>query len=205
MKQHLQDLTEIRQLMERSTRFISLSGLSGISAGIFALIGAYLAYQRIAMEPNADFYLHLSINSPITHFLIIDALLVLLFSLGFSIYFTVRNSNKKGVKIWDNTSKRLLINMAIPLVAGGLFCLIMLEKAPQLIDAATLVFYGLALINASKFTFDNVKYLGYIQICLGLACGLVNQWQYGLFFWAFGFGICHIIYGILMYRQNEAE
>ncbi len=52
MKQHLQDLTEIRSMMERSSRFISLSGLSGISAGVFALIGAYLAYRRI-LEDNA--------------------------------------------------------------------------------------------------------------------------------------------------------
>jgi hypothetical protein len=202
MKQHLQDLTEIRSLMERSSRFISLSGLSGIFAGSFALIGAYLAYARIMQE--ADIALpNITIGSEISTYIIIDGLLVLVLSLIFATYFTIRQTKKKGLKVWDSTSKRLLINMMIPLVAGGLFCLILLKHAPQLIDSATLLFYGLALVNASKYTFDNVKYLGYIQIALGLACGIVNQWQLGLLFWAVGFGLCHIFYGIIMYREHR--
>jgi len=42
-----QNLESIRQLMERSVKFVSLSGLSGILAGIYALIGAVLAYREI--------------------------------------------------------------------------------------------------------------------------------------------------------------
>ncbi len=203
MKQHLEDLSEIRSLMERSSKFISLSGLSGIFAGSFALIGAYVAYSRLMQEFQYIPYQNLSVNSPIVKFLAIDGALVLILSLIFAIYFTARQTKKKGLKIWDNTSKMLLIGMMIPLITGGLFCLILFNHAPQLIDAATLIFYGLALINASKYTYDDVKYLGYIEVVLGLACGLLNEWRIGLLFWSLGFGVLHIAYGIVMYKKYE--
>ena len=203
MEQHLQDLTEIRSLMERSSRFISLSGLSGVFAGMFALVGAYIAYDRI-LQDNPSEYLNLLENLPLLRFIVIDGILVLTFSLIFAFYFTARHAKKKGLKLWDNTSRRLLVNMAVPLVAGGFFCLILLQHTPHLIDSATLVFYGLALINASKYTYDDVKYLGYIEVVLGLACGLMNEWRIGLLFWALGFGVLHIAYGVIMYRKYES-
>ena len=200
MEQHLQDLTEIRSLMERSSRFISLSGLSGVFAGTFALIGAYVAYDRI-LQDNPSEFLNLLENASLLRFIVIDGIVVLTFSLIFAFYFTARHAKKKGLRLWDNTSRRLLVNMAVPLVAGGFFCLILLQHAPHLIDSATLVFYGLALINASKYTYDDVKYLGYIEVVLGLACGLMNEWRIGLMFWALGFGVLHIAYGVIMYRK----
>jgi hypothetical protein len=202
MKQHLQDLTEIRSMMERSSRFISLSGLSGVFAGMFALVGAYIAYNRI-LEDNEGEYLNLLENTPLLRFIVIDGIVVLTFSLIFAFYFTARQAKRKGLKLWDNTSRRLLVNMGVPLIAGGFFCLILLQQAPHLIDSATLVFYGLALINASKYTYDDVKYLGYIEVVLGLACGLLNEWRIGLLFWSLGFGVLHIAYGIVMYKKYE--
>lgn len=202
MKQHLQDLTEIRSMMERSSRFISLSGLSGVFAGMFALVGAYIAYNRI-LEDNEGEYLNLLNNTPLLRFIVIDGIVVLTFSLISAVYFTARQAKRKGLKLWDNTSRRLLVNMGVPLIAGGFFCLILLQQAPHLIDSATLVFYGLALINASKYTYDDVKYLGYIEVVLGLACGLLNEWRIGLLFWSLGFGVLHIAYGIVMYKKYE--
>jgi hypothetical protein len=203
MKQHLQDISDIRSMMERSSRFISLSGLSGIFAGTFALIGAFVAHQFLLKNAVEGKLQSLGVDSPIVQFLLLDAFLVLVLSLGFSIYFTAKQTQKKGLKLWDNTSKRLLSSMLVPLATGGLFCIILLFNASQLISSATLVFYGLALVSASKHTFDNVKYLGFVQIALGLACGWVHYWPYSLLFWAMGFGVCHIVYGIVMYRQQK--
>jgi hypothetical protein len=203
MNQHLQDLSEIRSMMERSTRFISFSGLSGIFAGSFALIGALLAYQRI-LQDGVNPYLNLQHNTPLLKYIVIDGAVVLILSLSFAVYFTRRKAQKEGLKIWDNSSKRMLFNMAIPLFAGGFFSLILLKSAPHLIDAATLIFYGLAVVNASKYTYDDVRYLGYLEIFLGLICGLLDEWKLGLLFWAIGFGVLHIIYGIVMYRKYES-
>lgn len=195
-QEHLQDLREIRNIMEKSSRFISLSGLSGIFAGIFALLGAAAAYiylkdYKYSREANSDFLI----------FFFLDAGLVLILALASGIFFTVRQAKRKGQKIWDKTSKRLIFNMAIPLITGGLFCLALIKTAPELIAPATLIFYGLAVLNGSKFTLDDIRYLGYCEIVLGLTCILFPY--RGLYFWAAGFGLLHIIYGAAMYFKYE--
>lgn len=198
--QQLEDLQEIRSLMERSSRFISLSGISGICAGAFALTGAYIAWQYL----NHDYpgFLNNVFNRiPALWFLAAIASGVLFLSLVTGIFFTTRNAKRKGQKIWDNTSRNLLVNLFIPLLAGGLFCLVLLYHAPELIAPATLVFYGLALINASKYTLTDIRYLGFFEIITGLIASISPG--NGLFFWAFGFGVLHIIYGSIMYFKYE--
>ena len=201
-KEHLQALTDIRSMMERSSRFISLSGLSGIFAGIFALCGAYAAYIKLHSLDEMYRLLNRDALNDLIIYLLEDAALVLVASLLVGILLTSRNSKKKGIKIWDTTSKRLLINLLIPLVTGGLFCLVLLfDGLVGLVAPATLIFYGLSLINASKYTFNDIRYLGFCEIILGLIASLYNG--YGLFFWAAGFGVLHIIYGAVMYFKYE--
>lgn len=199
----LRDLSEIRSMMERSSRFISLSGLSGIFAGIFALIGAALAANYL--NPDWDLSSHLAVrrNPEQLQFLILDGLAVLLLSLTTGVYFTTRRARREGLRVWDATSQRLLINLAIPLGTGGLFCLLLLNHAPQMIAPATLVFYGLALINGSKYTLHDVRYLGIAEIALGLIGGYFANSMISLLMWALGFGVLHIVYGVVMYRKYE--
>jgi hypothetical protein len=61
----------------------------------------------------------------------------------------------------------------------------------------TLIFYGLALVNASKYTLSEVRSLGIIEIVIGLFA--MHFIGYGLLLWAVGFGVMHIIYGIIMH------
>lgn len=202
--EHLKAITDIRSMMERSSRFISLSGLSGIVAGVFALVGAYMAYTKIHSLNGIYRLLDRDAFVDVAIYLMADAALVLAASVTCGVVLTVRNSKKKGVKIWDATSKRLLINLLIPLVTGGLFCLIMLYQGlVGFVAPATLIFYGLALINASKYTLNDIRYLGFCEIILGLAASLYIG--YGLYFWAAGFGLLHIIYGAVMYFKYERE
>ena len=209
---HLQTLNEIRSLMEKSSRFISLSGLSGIFAGIFALIGAsavfifysdffYPRYYNMGVFLREDL-IHGKDLSGFLTFSFIDAALILILAIGFAIFFTTRRARKNGQSIWDATIKRLLINTFIPLATGGLFCIALLyHKQIYLIAPATLVFYGLALLNASKYTLAEVKYLGISEIIIGLIASVFVG--YSLIFWAFGFGILHIFYGAIMYYKHE--
>ncbi len=203
-QEHLKAITDIRSMMERSSRFISLSGLSGVIAGVFALCGAYMAYTKL--HSFDDIYKLLDRESfmDVVIYLLADAAIVLAASVTCGIVLTVRNSRKKGVKIWDVTARRLLLNLLIPLVTGGLFCLIMLYHGlVGFVAPATLIFYGLALINASKYTLNDIRYLGFCEIILGLAASMYIG--YGLFFWAAGFGLLHIIYGAVMYFKYERE
>jgi hypothetical protein len=204
---HLKTLNEIRDLMEQSSRFLSLSGLSGIFAGIFALIGAVVAYFYMDISIFHDEYFKLAfindrLNANFLIFFFADAMIVLGLALSVGLYFTYRNAKKKSNAVWTPATRRLTINLMIPLVAGGLFCLLLVHnKAIGLIAPSTLIFYGIALINGSKYTLTDVRYLGISEIILGLiGCYWIG---YGLIIWAVGFGLLHIIYGTVMYFKYE--
>ncbi|MES1222335.1 MAG: hypothetical protein ABUT20_42975, partial [Bacteroidota bacterium] len=197
-------LTEIKQLMERSSRFISLSGLSGVFAGVYALAGAYAAYRYLNLEglgyfSGENFFERTRSTFP---FLIIDALVVLILAIGTGIYLTTRKAKKDGNSILDNTARKLLINLSIPLVTGGLFCIALIYHGALLyVPPSMLVFYGLSLVHASSYTRNDIRLLGLTEIALGLISLLIIG--YGLFFWALGFGVLHIIYGTYMYYKYE--
>jgi hypothetical protein len=209
--EHLENLSEIRSLMERSSRFISLSGLSGVVAGIFAIMGSMAAYWYLGTQAPAHegktYYEYATTTSGETNFdfyvfFFTDAILVLIASLLAGTILTIRASKKKNYPTWGPTAKRLIINILIPLVSGGLFCLVLLYHGQVgLVAPATLVFYGLALLNASKYTLDDIRYLGICEIALGLISSVYTG--YGLIFWTIGFGLLHIIYGLVMYNKYE--
>lgn len=197
---HQDDLEHIRSMMERSSRFISLSGISGIMAGVIALIASVFAFYF--MSKNGINYLadNRSYSPTLQNQLMITGMLALIGALYFGIFFTVRKSRKNNIKIWNALSQRLLISLIIPLIAGGIFCLALIYHGQfGLVAPATLIFYGLALINASKYTLNDIKYLGYCQLLLGLIALFFIG--YGLFFWALGFGLLHIIYGFMMHKK----
>lgn len=192
-------------MMERSNRFISLSGKSGIAAGVCGLAGAWLAYRRIAengLQPGASEYemsSYLSLKSN----LVLLALGVLAAALLSAWYFTWRRARQANQPLWNRSSRMLAEALAVPLVTGGILIGILLFQTDAWTLAAplSLIFYGLALVNGSKFTLSEVKYLGYCEIITGLLCTQFTG--YGLYFWAFGFGVLHIIYGSIMWWKYE--
>jgi hypothetical protein len=132
----IEQLTEIRNMMERSSRFISLSGLSGIAAGIIALIGSGVAFLFLGFDQryfdmksyfNGMSYLRFNHS---WHLIILDASTILILALASGIFFTTRKARNKLMASW------------LP--------------------------------------------------------------GYGLLFWAFGFGVMHIFYGVMMYFRYEA-
>lgn len=202
-QKYIEDLRDIREMMDRSSRFISLSGLSGVFAGIFALIGAYLAYQTVYANQDYLGYRIAIINRDSLLQLLLIATSTLILSVGAAIFFSTRKAKKNGHKIWDLQTKRLLMNLFIPLATGGVVCLILLFKGfIGLVAPLTLVFYGLALLNASKYTLTEIRSLGISEIILGLVA--TYYIGYGLLFWTVGFGLLHIFYGILMQIKYKA-
>ncbi len=199
-EEYLKDISEIKNLMKKSSRFISLSGLSGILAGIYALIGAAVAHWLVATSQRG----YLILDGKIFRYVLLDLFLVLVFSVGTAILLTTKKAKKNREKIWDATTRRLLESFLVPLVAGGIYILILLAHGKYgQTGALMLIFYGIALVNASKHTLGFVKYLGFIEIVLGLICALYPG--YGFWFWVIGFGFMHIIYGSLMYFKYEKK
>lgn len=202
-----EELKIIRQLMEESTRFLSLSGFSGIFLGLFAMAGAFIAWYFILDKGNFGFDEYMSnvdgnLSSSIRLQIAADAFIVLVLSLGAAFYFSLRKAKQAGKRFWTPVTRRLLINLSIPLFTGGFFALILLnQNLISFIIPVLLIFYGTALINAGKFTYSEVFYLGLSEIITGLICALTPA--YGLIFWVIGFGILHIVYGLFMYRKYE--
>jgi hypothetical protein len=203
-QQHLDTLTEIRDLMNRSSRFLSLSGIGGLWAGTAALVGAAAAawYLDLALVPGGYRYLHGLRGADTVRFLLADAALVFVVALLGNYYYCARRAKRAGIPVWNAAARRLSINMAIPLVSGGIFCAAMLYHGIfGLVAPAMLIFYGLAVINASKYTLGDVRYLGLAEIGLGIIASFYVG--YGLLFWALGFGVAHLVYGVLMWYKYE--
>ena len=208
-----QELQLIKDMMERSSRFISLSGWSGVSAGSCALVGAFFANQVIVQSPSrrvgkADIYVDIASDQPLDlmsffgNRLLHIAILTFIAAFISSFAFTWYRSKKTNTSLWGTTSKRLFINVSVPMIAGGIYLFKLIQDGViGYIAPGCLIFYGLALINASKFTLGEIRYLGYLQLLLGI----ISLWFIGngLLFWTIGFGVLHIVYGVIMWYKYE--
>ena len=207
-KEPVQALEEIKQMMDRGSRFVSLSGWSGIAAGICALIAAWVAdkkldqyginkidYSKSGYTNNGDFL-------QFQRDLVILAVITFIAAFSLAFLFTWLRSRKTGVPVWGFTARKVIINVAVPMIVGALFILFIIDLGVyDLVAPACLLFYGLALINGSKYTVSEVRYLGYLQVLLGITSLWVTG--YDLYFWAAGFGVLHILYGVMMWNKYE--
>jgi hypothetical protein len=199
-KDYLKDISEIKNMMHKSSRFISLSGLSGILAGIYALIGAALVYWLVMTYSNGV----LMLDGWVYQTCLLILAIVATLSIITGILLTTKKAKKHEAKIWDATSRRLVLNFLIPLVVGGLYILIILSQGKYgQSGGLMLIFYGLALVNASKYSIGDIQYLGYIQIVLGL----LGAWKpgFGFWLWVLGFGFMHIVYGAWMHFKYDVK
>jgi hypothetical protein len=201
-KNYLEDLNEIKSLMKKSSQFLSLSGFAGVFAGIYALIGAGIV--KYLLESNQANYSELFVNEAIFYQIFIVALVVLGLSIATAFYLSFKKANKNNENVWNPTSKRMSISFAIPFFTGAVLILLLLKNQYfDLVMPMCLTFYGLSCINASKYTFGDVKYLGIMEVILGLI--LIEFTGFGLLFWSLGFGVLHIIYGIIMYIKYDKK
>jgi len=200
MEKQVDDIKVIREIMEKSTRFLSLSGLSGVVAGITAIVGAAVAWIFILRDPlgsELDRFQQMTV-------LLTDALLVLTVSIGFGLFLSAKKARKNKQKLFNRLTLKTLYNLSIPLIAGGIFSFLFLIRGEvEIVASTTLIFYGLALVNVSKYTFDEIQYLGITEVILGIGAAVFLH--SGIIFWTLGFGLCHIVYGLIMYKKYDSK
>lgn len=203
------ELTSIRSMMERSSKFISLSGLSGVLAGIYALIGASVAWWLTYQSDYFNLRDTASYADPIEGHLYtnwqklaLTGIIVFIASITTGVYLTMRKAKRKEQSVWGRASRQLLFNLAVPLVTGAILVFVLIFRGYySVVASTTLIFYGLALVNASNVTYNDIKYLGIIEVALGLLAACLPG--FGLWFWAIGFGVLHIVYGSIMYLKYD--
>lgn len=207
-EKQLEVLTGIRALMERSSKFVSFSGMSLISAGIIAIVGSVF----VSLYLNLGFFeqdlsiiqtgVRTNANSEIITYLIITALIIFAFSLVAALHFSSKKARRQDIIFWDNMAKRVFLNLFIFLFTGGIFCIIIIYYGIYfLIVPSMLIFYGLALVNVSKFTMNEIAQLGIFEILLGIVASIIIV--YPLLMWLIGFGVLHLIYGGYVYLKYE--
>ena len=207
-QEQLESIKAIRSMMERSSRFLSLSGLSGVIIGLMAIAGVIIAYTFLGLDIDEPGYYNKmlntdgTLNSSVFSFLLLELLLLLIIALATAIFLSIGKATAKAIPIWDATAKRLVINFAVPLLTGALFCVILLHHGYiNLIIPSTILFYGLAIYIASNYTLHDIRSLGLLNIGLGLVAAYFVD--YALLFWGFGFGVLHIMYGLYIYFKYE--
>jgi hypothetical protein len=193
----IEDLQEIRRIMERSGKFTPVSGWSGILAGMAGLAGAAAAFLYFDGEVDMPLLVKSLSDTPGFGFLVMVAMIVLLLASLAGLFMTIKVARLQGQSVWTPTSRLMLLDFAIPMALGGIFCAgLVLYQIPGLLIPTMLLFYGMALINASHKTLNDLRYLGYCQLAVGISCLLQPAW--GFWFWTLGFGILHLIYGLLL-------
>ncbi len=201
--EYLQQLTDIKAIIEKSTKFKALSGLSGVLAGLYALTGAFFAQSMVRHSTSVVYYdvLNLQFSADLLKLLAL-AMAILVLSIATGLYFSALHAKKNGARLWTPAAKRVLLNFSVPMAVGGIFIVSAIAKGYlDLVAPFCLSFYGLALLSASNYTFTETKYLGFVVLTLG--CISLFFGGYGLYFWALGFGVFHIIYGAIMYNKYE--
>ena len=205
-KDYSRDLADIRQMMERSSKFLSLSGLSGVFAGIYALCAAYIASTLFKFNPSQLYYSVAEIEQQHIDLqrTFILAVIVLSLAVITAALFSYKNAIKHSGSVWNATTRRLIINLTIPLVAGGILLLLLLHHSLLgWLAPFSMIFYGLGILNASKYTYNDIRGLGIIQILLGLIASV--HVEFGLIICSIGFGLMHIVYGIYLHLKYERE
>lgn len=200
-KELLDEISGIKNLMERSSTFTSISGLAGIGAGIIGLAAFIISLIKISEYPDL-YQITVAQKKELVMFLLIVASLTLIVAGAVVTFFTYRKAKLKGLNIKDVSGKKLFLNLMIPLITGGIFSIILLTQGVyDLIIPLTLIFYGLALVNAGKYTFEEMSWLGIFEIIIGLIAAAFVP--YSLWLWGIGFGVLNIIYGAIMYYKYE--
>lgn len=194
-------LNEIRNMMEKSTRFVSLSGFSSILIGIYACIAAVIAYYILGSYTPIPM-LNVNTTTKLQLLGLFASILIALCIATVILMCKYKARKNNQVISFDFNTKRLLWNFFLPLVVGGILCLSFIWQGHYgLTSSIMLIFYGIALISASNYTYSNTRYLGYAEILLGLADSFIDH--YALLFWVIGFGIFHIIYGVIFHLKYE--
>lgn len=202
-EKYLSDIRDIKEMMERSSRFISLSGLAGVSSGVFALLGVFVLYKFVWNDLMVAEQGTLSMAStPMVNLLMI-AVVTLILALISAILFTTHRAKKTGLKIWDSRTRQMLLTLLVPLATAGVLCTVLLAYGLVALSVSlTIIFYGLALFQGSRFTYKELRSLSFLLIFLGLISSVLPE--YVLLFWGVAFGICNILYGIIVYYKYES-
>lgn len=180
----LDNLTYIRDTMERAAEFTAVPGWGGVGMGATALVAAVVS--SFARTPDEWLGIWLA-----------EAFLA--GSIG--LWAMSRKARRAGVPLFAGPARRFLLTLSPPLAAGALATLA-LERAGFLsvLPGLWLLLYGTAVVTGGAFSVRIVPVMGLGFMLLG-AIALFSPSSWGNGFLAAGFGGLQIVFGLLIARR----
>lgn len=195
-----ENLRVIRDLMERSTKYSTFSGLSGVLAGTASITGCIVTHllQRRFPDPA-------SFRIPF----LLTWSLVILCAIGGDFLLTKRRATRVGKRIVSRLGKQMVIASAPGLGTGALLTLYFLSHNLLAdIFPMWMLAYGIAVCAVGLFSQREVSWLGAAFLAAGTITlllplfGLTALPALGLIMMAVTFGGFHIVYGIAVSRRD---
>jgi len=190
--------------MERHSSFFSLSGFTGILIGIVGCIAIFLVDTMThGYGINFDGFSQLPILFLEIGIMVIGILTIVL-SL-FILWKRGRNKAKKNKQgLWNAFAKKQRINLLLLLLVFLVILILIGSKGYyRLITPLLLSFYGLLLLNLSRFQSKSLLFLGLATLILGIVSYV--SYTDKIFLLALGVGIFPIIYGLLTFNKSKKQ
>ena len=181
----MDNLRFIRETMERSTSFTAVSGVAGMIMGAVAMVAAVVASTRRTPEAWLLTWL-------------IAALVAGLAAL----WAMIRKARASGVSLLSGPGSKFALFFTPPIVVGALLTAALVRvDLLSVLPGAWLLLYGTAVVSGGAFSVRIVPMMGVGFMLVG-ALALFAPPAWGDEFMAVGFGVLHIVFGLVIWRKH---
>jgi len=188
--------------MQQTSTYFSLRGWTGILLGIYGLLIVYLVHMLTNTYGDG---FDGSSQLPIALLeiaIMVFAVVTVLISLITLWIRAKRRAKRHNEKLWSSLSKKLRFHTLIPLLLFVIILIIIANKGYySSITPLLLLLYGIFLLNLSRFSSGRLKYLAIADIFLAIIAYFVFDKE--MLFLGLGFGIFHIIYGLMTFNKKR--
>lgn len=180
----IDNLQFIRETMERSAVFTSVPGYGGALMGATAMGAAIIAYNQSRVENWLIVWL-------------VEA--VLAFAIGlFALWQKAKNSN---VSLASVPARKFASAFAPPIIAGIILTALFYYRGfYPFLPCVWLTLYGTAVVTGGAFSVRIVPIVGWIFVAFGAVAAFAPS-SWGNLLMALGFGVLHIVFGLIVARR----
>jgi hypothetical protein len=181
----MDNLRYIRETMERSQSFTAVSGVGGVLMGLIALGATFLAVRSETTEAWVTVWMSAAV-----------------LSLGIALVAMTMKARAAGGSLLVGAGRKFAWNLTPPLLVGGLLTVAMTQMgAATLLPGVWLLLYGTGVVTGGAFSVRVVPLMGLAFMLVG-AAALFAPAAWGNLFMAGGFGLLHIVFGIVIWRKH---
>ena len=181
----MDNLSFIRSTMERATSFTAVPGWGGVAMGATALVAAAIA----PLQGSPDGWLRVWL---------VEALV----AGAIGSYAMARKARRSEGAALSRPTRRFLLSYAPPILVGALLTFVLhREGLFRVLPGLWLMLYGTGVVTGGAFSVRVVPVMGLCFMAVG-AVALVAPASWGDPALALGFGVLHIIFGVIIARRH---